>query len=395
MSPNQSSDYPDHSSTQAHPLISPKFWLAGLAVLLALAPQPVQAQVIQAAPDGTGTVVNLNGNQFNITGGTLSGDKANLFHSFSQFGLSQGQIATFLSNPNIQNILSRVNSNNPSIINGLLQVSGSNANLYLINPSGIIFGPNASLNVPAAFIATTANGVQFGNNQWFSATGSNNFASLNGNPTALAFTMNQPGGIINAGNLSVGPGQQVALVGGTVINTGTISTPGGEVTVTAVPGQSAVRLSSPGTVLSLEVPLLPSASQPNQLQLPPLSLAELLTGSQAAGVNTGVAALPGGQVQVAGTTLTVPNGTALVSGQISTLNPQGNGGTVQILGQNVGLLSANLNASGQTGGGRVLIGGDYLGQGSTPTALRTYIDPNSRITADALGQWGSGDCLGQ
>ncbi len=105
-----------------------------------------QAQPITSdlSPNGTGTVVTSpNGNQFDITGGTQSG--VNLFHSFEQFGLNPGQIANFLSNANIQNILGRVVGGNPSIINGLIQVtSDGNPNLFLMNPAGIVFGSAAS-----------------------------------------------------------------------------------------------------------------------------------------------------------------------------------------------------------------------------------------------------------
>jgi filamentous hemagglutinin family protein len=170
---------------------------------IALSPfSPAFAQNITTAPDGPGTIVNINGQTYNITGGSLSGDGANLFHSFSQFGLDANQIANFLSNPNIQNILGRVTGGNASIINGLIQVSGGNSNLYLINPAGILFGNNASLNVPASFTATTATGIGFSNNNWFDATGTNNYATLIGTPSVFAFNTNQPGSIINVGNLT-------------------------------------------------------------------------------------------------------------------------------------------------------------------------------------------------
>jgi large exoprotein involved in heme utilization and adhesion len=91
----------------------------GIATLHA----PAQAQSITAesGSNGTGTVVNLNGNQFDISGGRRS--QGNLFHSFEQFGLNQNQIANFLSQPNIENILGRVVGGNPSVINGLIQVT--------------------------------------------------------------------------------------------------------------------------------------------------------------------------------------------------------------------------------------------------------------------------------
>ena len=76
----------------------------------------------QITPNGAGTVVNPQGNQINITGGTQAG--ANLFHSFRDFNLTPAQVANFLSNPQTQNILARINGGNPSLINGLLQVTG-------------------------------------------------------------------------------------------------------------------------------------------------------------------------------------------------------------------------------------------------------------------------------
>src|SRR4028119_1251895 len=138
------------------------------------------AQLITPAADGTGSaIITSDGNRIDISGGTLSRDKANLFHSFSQFGLNQDQIANFLSNPSIRNILGRVTGGDASIINGLIQVSGGNSNLFLMNPAGIIFGSNARLNVPASFTATTANGISFDSN-WFSASGANDLTALVG-----------------------------------------------------------------------------------------------------------------------------------------------------------------------------------------------------------------------
>ena len=75
-----------------------------LSLVATLTSTPLEAQPITAAADATGTVVTQNGNRFDIHGGSLSGDSANLFQSFAQFGLSEGQIANFLSNPQIQNI---------------------------------------------------------------------------------------------------------------------------------------------------------------------------------------------------------------------------------------------------------------------------------------------------
>jgi len=135
----------------------------------------------QVTPSGLGTEVNRSGNILNITGGKRGGN--NLFHSFGQFNVQTGEIANFWTNPAIANILGRVNGGSASYINGLIQVLGGNSNLYLLNPAGIVFGANASLNVPAAFVATTANRVTFPGGVFDMNT--QNVEGLTGNPLAL------------------------------------------------------------------------------------------------------------------------------------------------------------------------------------------------------------------
>lgn len=244
-----------------------------------------QTPPIVAAPDGTGTNVSQIGNRFDIQGGQPSADRANLFHSFTQFGLntrdpSSPQIANFLSTPQIQNILVRVSGGKASTIDGVIQVTGGNSNLFLMNPAGIVFGANASLNVPGSFTATTANGIGFGSG-WFSASGTNDYASLIGAPNSFAFTMSQPGAIINTGNLTVNPQQSLILVGGTIVSTKPLSAQeGGQIAVAAVPGGRFVRLSQSGSLLSLDIQALPLTNQPQPWTLPILSLPELLTGGQ-------------------------------------------------------------------------------------------------------------------
>jgi filamentous hemagglutinin family protein len=247
-----------------------------LMAAIPCAPVVAQAQIVPAS-DGTGTIAAPEGgNTIEIRGGTLGSDRANLFHSFEQFGLNANQIANFISQPEIHNILGRVVGGNPSMIDGVLKVTGGNSNLFLMNPSGIVFGPNASLSLPGSFTATTATGMGFGNS-WFNGYGSNNYAALVGTPTSFAFDVTQPGAIVNSGNLAVTPGQNLTLVGGTVVSNGTLVAPGGNIMAAAVPGASRVRLSQTGNLLSLEV----EQNQLNQtLVADPLSLPELLTGAK-------------------------------------------------------------------------------------------------------------------
>ncbi|MEA5626993.1 CHAT domain-containing protein [Nostoc sp. UHCC 0251] len=349
-----------------------------LVIASLVSPRLAQAQQIVPATDGTNTIVTPNGNRLDITGGTTSGDGANLFHSFQQFGISPEQIANFQASPALQNILGRITGGNASIINGLIQVTGGNPNLFLMNPAGFIFGANASLNVPSAFTATTANGIGFGSS-WFNAIGVNDYTTLVGNPNGFAFSTNQPGAIANTGNLAVGTGQNLNLLGGTVVNTGQISAPGGQISITSVPGQNWVRLSQPGNLLSLEIqPLASSSKQPNNWTIPIASLPELLTAG-----NTGLTANPDGTVKLTSSNVTIPTtpGTTIVSGIVDISSQKV--GTVTALGKRVGVINGNINASGSNGGGTVLIGGDYQGKGTLPNADQTYVDSNSVINADS------------
>lgn len=240
---------------------------------------PVFAQSITSAADGTGTVVTVDGHQLLIEGGALSGDGANLFHSFAQFDLSSQQTANFITRPEIQNILGRVVGGNPSIIDGLLQVTGGNSNLYFINPGGIIFGPNALLNVSGSFTATTADRIGF-EGDWLDSVGDNDYQALIGSPNRFSFLNSQPGAIINAGNLSVNSDANLSLIGGTVINIGTIEAPEGDVTLAAIPGENVVRISQEGRILSLEVPTESLAGG-----ITPTDLPGLLTGSSLSGTD--------------------------------------------------------------------------------------------------------------
>lgn len=125
--------------------------------------------IAEVTSDGsTDTVVTPSGAVFNITGGTTVGGR-NLFHSFDRFDVPTLGAANFLNDPGIVNIFSRVTGGKVSEIDGVLRSRGA-ANLFLMNPSGIVFGQNASLDIGGSFVATTANGIRFQNNGEFSQT---------------------------------------------------------------------------------------------------------------------------------------------------------------------------------------------------------------------------------
>ncbi|MGL5059451.1 MAG: CHAT domain-containing protein [Microcoleus sp.] len=339
-----------------------------LSFALTLLPLAGRSQPVVPANDGTNTVVNSEQNRFNITGGQLSGNGANLFHSFSQFNLSEGQIANFLTNPNIQNILTRISGGDVSIINGLISVSGGNSNLFLMNPAGIVFGQNARLNVPGSFFATTATGIGFGDRS-FNAAGINDYQSLVGNPNSFNFNNSQTGAIVNTGNLAVGSGQNLTLLGGTVINSGQLSAPSGQITVAAVPGQNTVRISQTGNLLNLEI--TPIVGTENN-SIVPVDLPQLLTGPGVAAA-TGLTANDRGQVVLTnGQTVTANQGSTIVEGAIdASAIGSGNGGTVTISGENtsaIGSIAARGGTAGGDGGTIAVAGKNSLTfQGSVDT----------------------------
>ena len=328
-----------------------KYVVAIASLLLTALHAPALAQ-ITSAPDGTNTGVNRAGNTFNITGGTQAG--SNLFHSFQQFGLNAGQIANFLSNPAIANILGRVTGGNASIINGQVQVTGSNANLFLMNPAGIVFGANASLNVPGSFTATTANGIGIGGN-WFNAVGNNNYAALVGTPNSFAFLGTQPGAIVNAGNLAVGTGQSLTLLGGTVINTGTLTAPGGTITIAAVAGEKLVRVTQDGSLLSLDLPTADKALI-NPLPFVPLALPALLTGGNL-GNATGLT-VDNGVVKLtsSGTTIPTDAGRVVLSNPINVSSLANS--AFRVIGNQISIYDAPIRAIGNGSGGDITFTGD-------------------------------------
>jgi filamentous hemagglutinin family protein len=272
-----------------------------LATCIIASANGVHAQSITTGANGLNTNVDQVGNQYNITGGTQAG--GNLFYSLQKLGLSSGEIANFLSNPNVQNVLTRVTGGEASLINGLIQVTGGNSNLFIMNPAGIVFGANASLNVPASFSATTASGIQVGNG-WFGINSSvDEVRNLTGNITGYAFTNTLPsvapnpsGVILNEGNLNVSAGKSVTLVGGMVVNTGTIATPSGNITIAATPDNKFIKITSEGSLISLELPIADRQAVGNAPVLKGVDLPSLLTGKTA---GTAIASAQVGDVIVA------------------------------------------------------------------------------------------------
>jgi filamentous hemagglutinin family protein len=248
----------------------------GLAICaIAVLPQVVQAQIM---PDGTlpTRVGSRNGLDFAIEGGSRSGN--NLFHSFSQFSVPTGGSAIFNNATDIQNIFSRVTGGAGSNIDGLIQTQGS-ANLFLLNPSGLLFGPNAKLNIGGSFLGTTASSIKFADGVEFSATnptplltmsvpiglqmGTNpGSIQVNGTGHRLASASATTSAYLATGSidgLKVKPGQTLALVGGDLTLTGgALTAERGRIELGSIGPAVQVRLDTTTPILKLDYTAVPS-----------------------------------------------------------------------------------------------------------------------------------------
>ncbi|MEH2374744.1 two-partner secretion domain-containing protein [Nostoc sp.] len=235
-----------------------------------------------------------------IDGGAIRG--SSLFHSFQEFSIREGRGAYFSNPSGVENIFSRVTGSSASNIYGKLGVLG-NANLFLLNPNGILFGPNASLDLNGSFLGSTGNSFNFGNGKEFSANNPTAPPLLSVSvPLGVQFNQEQPSAIANFGNLSTR--QNLTLLGGTVASTGQLSAPGGQIVVAAVPSGSVVNLSSTGQFQNIDT--LSSIGAGNSA-----SLTELLRSVDERS-RLGLTVNSNGQVELSGSGLPVVDGDVVV-----------------------------------------------------------------------------------
>lgn len=178
---------------------------------------------------------------FTITNGKQVG--SNLFHSFKEFSVREGETASFDNSLDIKNIITRVTGNSISHINGLLQTKGS-ANLFFINPNGIIFGSNASLDIKGSFIASTASKLLFAGGTEFSVTDTQASPLLTENiPVGLQFGQTAEPIQIEGSTLNFLSGKTLGFLGGDIlINSGKITAPAARIELGSVTDNSLVKL---------------------------------------------------------------------------------------------------------------------------------------------------------
>jgi filamentous hemagglutinin family protein len=214
-----------------------------LFILLTLFSSSAKAQV---TPDNTlpnNSTVTPQGDIQQINGGTRAGD--NLFHSFEQFSVPADKTASFNNAVDTQNIFSRVTGDSISNIEGKIKANGT-ANLLLINPNGIIFGENASLDIGGSFLGSTADSIIFPDGVKFSATDTQTPSLLTINAPIGLGLKETSGDIINRSlGLQVLPEKTFALVGGNVfLEGGIITAESGRIEIGSVGGNNTVNLSA-------------------------------------------------------------------------------------------------------------------------------------------------------
>ncbi len=229
-------------------------WKAvGIVSCCLVSVSPVEAQ--QITGDGTlsTTVTSPDSLNFTINNGNRAG--GNLFHSFSEFSVPTGGSAFFNNALDVENIIGRVTGGSVSNINGLIRTNGT-ANLFLLNPSGIIFGSDAQLNIGGSFLGSTASAVKFADGTEFSATTPSSPSLLTISvPIGLQYGTTAAALKVRRSTLSVQPGRTLALVGGDIaLVGGNLTAPRGRVELGAVAGAGTVGLTVAGNQMQLSFP---------------------------------------------------------------------------------------------------------------------------------------------
>lgn len=322
----------------------------------------------QVKTDGTvGPRTTLAGPNFNITPSLGTTVGPNLFHSFETFNIARGETATFTGPPSVKNILARV-TGGPSSIDGTLACQIAGANLYLINPAGVIFGPDAALDLHGSFVVTSADYIKLADGGQFHASDPPKSVLTSAAPAAFGFLgAHKPAAIqvrgstgvdpvtsapTHAPTLEVPPGLSMTMVGGdlTIIG-GALSASEGTIDLRAIGSPGEFTATVPGAARSAQ----------SARALPPTGAAVTLTnaildvaGRDDPGSGSGG---HGGALIVRAGPLSLTNSLLTASGGAGG-SPGGAGGSIDVaisgpLTLSSTIIAADAGGGGDSAGGRV------------------------------------------
>ncbi len=303
----------------------------------------------------------------------------NAIINWQGFSIGKGESTHFIQQNANSRVLNRVTGQSPSAILGHLQ---SNGKVFVINPNGIVFGQQATVDT-AGLIASTLNI----SNQDF-IQGHFNFQG-------------DGGSIDNQGYIRSGKNGEVVFISPDIKNSGIIEAEGGQILLAA--GRSitlnsldnkgiSLKVTAPGdTVLNLGQLIADKGSVGlfadiihHQGRIQSKSLVRgadgkihLIANNEVTTSKDSVTIADNGEITIKS------QGNTKVSGQVSTKSSQ-QGGRIELLGHTVSVANAKINASGNTGGGEILVGGNYQGKGSTQTAQQTHINASTQLKANAI-----------
>ena len=337
--------------------------LIGFAFALCAAPALAQAPGI--ATDGTvGPAQTLTGPAYSIPASLGSQVGPNLFHSFSVFNIYSGQSATFSGPGSVGNIVSRVTGGSASTIDGTLRSTIAGANFFLLNPSGVMFGPGAQLDIPGSFHVSTANYLSLADGGRFDASNPGATVLTVAPPSAFGFLGPTAATISVQGSfLRVPPGQTLSMVGGDIsLNAAILQAAGGNIHLVGVASAGEVALGAQGPALS-------GFSQLGNVSITNVSIVDssdyvegpgggnifirggqiVIAGNSILDVGTYNSGAPAGRIDIAGDSLLVQGVDTWILADTWGAGP---GGTIAIdVGSldHAGLIEANTVAAGDGG----------------------------------------------
>ncbi|ETR70232.1 MAG: filamentous hemagglutinin-like protein [Candidatus Magnetoglobus multicellularis str. Araruama] len=175
---------------------------------------------------------------------------SNLYHSFRTFNINKNETATFSGPNSIENIITRVTGAHTSLIDGILQSSIPDANFYLLNPSGVIFGKNASLKIGGSFHVSTADYIKMNNNDIFYVDTQKSKILSSAKPSAFGFIDDVIADISileNQDSLQVNTGKTISLIAGNIImNNGSIKAEEGRINIASIRSAGEIEFAEEG-----------------------------------------------------------------------------------------------------------------------------------------------------